>query len=147
MQPILTPFCKGKFILCEDMMEKWISKELGTQGYTAIQILQYFFGDSLYINATNNISKVQYNWSGTDLSLNSTGDEVMILQQYLIRIAEIYTQLPIVEVNGIYDQLTADSVKTYQSIFRFPVSGTVDVGTWYSIMMFFNQYNNVVLIC
>lgn len=133
--------------MCKSMMEKWIPKDLGEQGYNAIQILRSFFGDSLYINATNNISGVNYNWSGTNLSLNSSGNDVLIIQQYLNKIAANYTDIPAIEVNGIYDEYTVNAVKKYQVIFHLPASGIVDVGTWYSIMMFFNQYNNVVLEC
>lgn len=146
-QPILTPYCKGKLILCQNMLEKWISKDLGMEGYEAIDILRYFFGDSLYLNSTNNISGVEYLWSGVDLAINSSGEDVRIIQEYLYNIAVIYREIPIIEVNGIYNAATEKAVTIYQRIFNLPETGMVDVGTWYSIIMFFNKYNNIALEC
>jgi hypothetical protein len=146
-QPILTAYCRGELALCKNMMEKWISKDLGANGYNATQILQYFYGDSLYINATNRISGVQHLWQGTNLSLHSTGDDIVIIQQYLNKIAEIYTEIPYLLVNGIYDQNTLNAVSKYQDIFLLPVTGIVDVGTWYDIMLFFSKYTNSIIVC
>ena len=46
-QPILTQYCDGKMSQCLDRgwMTQWGSKALGDQGYSAIEILRYFYGN------------------------------------------------------------------------------------------------------
>ena len=39
-------------------MSQWGSKALGDQGYTAIEILRNYYGDSIYINSTDEISGI-----------------------------------------------------------------------------------------
>ncbi|WMJ87247.1 peptidoglycan-binding domain-containing protein [Anaerocolumna sp. MB42-C2] len=146
-QPLLTPYCKGALIKCRNMMEKWISKDLGTDGYQAINILRYFFGESLYLNSTNNNAGVSYLWPGVELSIGFSGDAITIIQDYLNNIATVYPEIPVNKSNGIYSKTTEEAVKVYQRIFSLPITGKVDVGTWYSIMLFFNKYNNTVLRC
>lgn len=146
-QPILTPYCNGKLVLCQNMMEKWISKDLGFQGYKAIEILRYFYGNSLFMNETHNISNLQYPYPGTDLTLDSSGDNVLIIQQYLNKISSIYSDIPSIEENGIYSQQTVNAILKYQDIFFLPATGIVDIGTWYSIMMFFNKFNSTIIEC
>lgn len=36
-------------------------------------------------------------------------------------------------VDGIYGPLTAEAVRTFQSIFGLPATGVVDYRTWYKI--------------
>lgn len=57
IQPILTQICNGRLVYCKAMMEKWISKDLGIQGYSSLEILQHFYGSSIYINSTDRIMK------------------------------------------------------------------------------------------
>ena len=53
IQPILTQYCDGKRVSCPQWMRQWESKTLGDQGYTPIQILRYFYGNSMYINVAD----------------------------------------------------------------------------------------------
>lgn len=57
-QPILTQYCDGKNVSCPNWLSQWGSKALGDQGYTAIEILRNYYGDSIYINSTDEISGI-----------------------------------------------------------------------------------------
>ena len=42
-QPILTQYCDGRRVQCPNWMTQWGSQSLGEQGYSAIEILRYFY--------------------------------------------------------------------------------------------------------
>jgi hypothetical protein len=133
VQPILTQYCDGKNVTCEDWMSQWGSKYLGDQGYTAISILRYYYGSDLYINTAEEISGIPASWPGSDLTIGSTGSKVKQMQQQLNRIARSYPAVPTVTADGVYGEKTADAVKQFQSIFGLPQTGVVDYPTWYKI--------------
>ncbi len=133
IQPILTQTCRGELATCPNMMSLWQSKSLGASGFSAIEILRYFYGDTIYINTSNIIEGVDMLWPGMDLILGSTGVEVQHVQNQLIIISDVYKAMTIPEVDGAYGQATAAAVSDFQEIFNLPVSGTVDFATWYKI--------------
>ena len=49
-QPILTQYCDGRRVSCPNWMTQWGAQSLGEQGYSAIEILRYYYGESIYIN-------------------------------------------------------------------------------------------------
>ena len=114
-------------------MTQWGSKDLGDQGYSPIEILRYFYGESIYINTAEEISGVPSSWPGTNLTTGSSGDKVRQMQEQLNRIAQDYPLIPTVAVDGVYGSGTANAVKVFQSIFNLPQSGVVDFATWYKI--------------
>ncbi len=132
-QPILTQYCDGKRVTCNEWMSQWGSKYLGDEGYSAIEILRYYYGDNMFINTAEEIAGVPSSWPGMDLSVGSTGEKVRQLQQQLDRIAQSYPSLPAIPVDGIYGQKTEDSVRQFQKIFGLPQTGVVDFRTWYKI--------------
>lgn len=114
-------------------MTQWGSKYLADQGYSTIEILRYYYGSSMYINTADEISGVPASWPGSNLEVGSTGDKVRMLQEQLNRIARNYPAIPIISEDGIYGPATAESVRTFQSIFGLPQTGVVDYRTWYKI--------------
>ena len=72
-------------------------------------------------------------FSGTTLRSGSRGEEVITLQQYLNNIAAVYQNISPVEVTGIYNEATMNSVMQYQREFGLRVTGNVDRTTWNSI--------------
>ena len=132
-QPILTQYCDGQRVQCPGWMTQWGSKSLGDQGYSAIQILRNFYGQDMYINTAEEISGVPASWSGSDLDIGSSGQKVRQLQEQLNTIAEVYSSLPNVEINGYYDEETREAVMAFQKLFQLPASGIVDYPTWYKI--------------
>lgn len=114
-------------------MTQWGSKYLGDQGYSAIEILRHFYGESIYINSAEEISGVPSSWPGTELTIGSSGDKVRQMQEQLNRIADDYPLIPKITADGVYGQQTANSVKVFQDIFNLPETGVVDFSTWYKI--------------
>ena len=132
-QPILTQYCDGKNVSCPNWLSQWGSKYLGDQGYTAIQILRYYYGSNLYINSAEEISGVPASWPGTNLSIGSTGSTVRQMQEQLAVISRSYPAIPRIAADGIYGPRTKEAVETFQRIFSLPVTGVVDFATWYKI--------------
>lgn len=132
-QPILTQYCDGNRTQCPGWMTQWGSKSLGDQGYTAIQILRHYYGSSIYINTAPEVSGVPRSWPGQNLTTGSRGDSVRMIQEQLNRIAQVYSAIPKIAVDGIYGPKTAEAVRAFQRIFTLPVTGIVDLATWYKI--------------
>lgn len=132
-QPILTQYCDGKRTSCPDVMSQWGSKELGEQGYSAIEILRYYYGDNMYINTSSIVSGVPYSWPGYTLSQGSSGAPVRTIQEQINAISNAYPLIPKLAVDGIFGPLTTESVRTFQRIFDLPQTGTVDFATWYKL--------------
>ncbi|MGN0165796.1 MAG: peptidoglycan-binding protein [Lachnospiraceae bacterium] len=132
-QPILTQYCDGVRVTCPNLMSQWGSKDLADQGYTASEILKYFYGDTIYINTSELVSGVPSSYPGYVLGLGSNGSEVRTIQQQLNVISTAYPRIPKVTVDGIYGRATAESVRTFQDIFDLPTTGVVDFSTWYKI--------------
>ncbi len=132
-QPILTQYCDGKKTTCPNWMSQWGSKYLADEGYSAIEILRYYYGDSMYINTAEEISGVPASWPGEDLQEGSRGNKVAQLQEELNSIRQHYNAIPYLQVDGIYGPRTKEAVAAFQKIFDLPESGITDFPTWYKI--------------
>lgn len=132
-QPILTQYCDGKRVSCPNWMTQWGSKALGDDGFSAIDIIHYYYGSDMYVNEAEIVSGIPSSYPGYDLTIGSSGEPVITIQEQLNRIAQNYPAIPIVTVDGIFGSATAESVRAFQSIFNLPVSGIVDFPTWYKI--------------
>ena len=132
-QPILTQYCDGNRVSCPNWMSQWGSKNLADQGYSTIQILRNYYGDNMYINTAEEISGIPSSWPGYDLTIGSSGNKVLQMQEQLNVIAEVYSSIPTVYENGYFDEETQDAVEAFQRLFGLPVSGIVDYPTWYKI--------------
>ena len=131
-QPIFTSYCDGQRVTCKGLSQ-WGSKYLGDQGYSAIEILRYYYGSSIYINTAVSVSGVPSSWPGYDLTIGSSGEKVRQLQQQLNRIAQNYPAIPTLVADGIYGPRTAESVRIFQGIFDLSPTGITDFPTWYAI--------------
>lgn len=132
-QPILTQYCDGQRVTCPEVMSQWGSKSLGDRGYSAIEILRYYYGNDMYINTATQVSGVPSSWPTYNLSIGASGNNVRTIQRQLNRIAKAYPLIPMVTVDGRYGENTANAVRTFQKIFDLPQSGIVDFPTWYKI--------------
>lgn len=135
-QPIFTSYCDGNRTTCKGLSQ-WGSKYLGDQGYTPIEIIRYYYGSDMYINSTSYISGVPSSWPGYDLTIGSSGQKVLQMQQQLNRIAQNYPALPTIAEDGVFGSGTANAVRTFQRIFGLPANGIVDYPTWYKISEIF----------
>ena len=132
-QPILTQYCDGRQVQCPNWMTQWGSCDLGQRGYSPIEILRYFYGDSIYVNTAEQISGIPASWPGYDLTVGSSGPKVQQMQEQLDTIATVYSAIPRVNPDGIYGERTAEAVREFQSIFGLPQTGVVNFATWYKI--------------
>lgn len=132
-QPILTQYCDGKRVSCPNWMTQWGSKALGDDGFSAIDIIHYYYGSDMYVNEAEIVSGIPSSYPGYDLTIGSSGEPVITIQEQLNRIAQNYPAIPTVTVDGIFGSATTESVRAFQSIFNLPVSGIVDFPTWYKI--------------
>ena len=132
-QPILTQYCDGKRVSCPNWLSQWGSKSLADQGYTATEILRYYYGDNIYINTAEEISGIPSSWPGYDLDIGATGQKVEQMQEQLNAISNNYPLIPRIAVDGIYGEETQNAVEVFQKIFGLPVTGIVDYRTWYKI--------------
>lgn len=131
-QPIFTSYCDGNRVTCSGLSQ-WGSKYLGDEGYSAIEIVRYYFGNDMYINSAQSIAGVPSSWPGYNLNIGSSGEKVRQMQQQLNRIAQNYPAIPVIAADGIYGNRTAEAVRAFQRIFNLPQSGVVDYPTWYQI--------------
>lgn len=132
-QPILTQYCDGPKVSCPSWMTQWGSKSLGDQGYSAIEILRYFYGSNMYINTAEAVSGIPASWPGYNIGIGSSGQNVYQIQKQLARIAKAYPAIPAIVPDGIYGPKTKAAVEKFQAVFGLPVSGVVDYNTWYEI--------------
>ncbi len=132
-QPLLAQYCDGIQSQCPNQMTQWGSKDLGDQGLSYEEILRSFYGDSIVFEEAPIVSGVPVSFPGEVLQIGSTGSDVKTIQNQLNAISNAYPAIAKVKEDGIYDQATADSVKTFQSIFGLPQSGIVDFKTWYEL--------------
>ena len=131
-QPIFTSYCDGVRTNCSGL-KQWGSKYLAEEGYSAIEILRYYYGSDIYINSTSFISGVPSSFPGYNLSVGAQGGKVMQIQEQLNRISQNYPAIPRIVADGIYGERTKEAVETFQRVFLLPVSGIVDYPTWYEI--------------
>lgn len=132
-QPILTQYCDGNRVSCPGWMTQWGSKSLGESGYSAIQILRNFYGSTIYINTAEQISGVPISYPGYELDIGASGSKVQQIQEELDRIAQVYSNIPRIQADGIYGEATKAAVKEFQRTFNLPQTGIIDFKTWYKI--------------
>lgn len=131
-QPILASYCDGVRVSCSGLSQ-WGSKNLGDEGYDAIEILRYYYGNDIYINTSQAISGVPSSFPGYDLTIGSSGQKVYQLQEQLARISRNFPAIPRINADGIYGERTVAAVRTFQDIFDLPPTGVTDYPTWYTI--------------
>ncbi len=66
----------------------------------------------------------------TELRIGSVGEPVRLIQYYLNVIAYFLGNIPLIPLNGVYDEVTADAVRQFQAYYGIPVTGEVDIVTW-----------------
>ncbi len=133
IQPLFAQYCDGRKVSCPGWMTQWGSADLAEQGYSAIQILRYFYGDDIYIETADKVQGVPSSFPGTNLTIGSSGNDVRTIQRQLNSIANTYSAIPKLRVDSVYGESTADAVRVFQKIFNLPQTGIVDLATWYQI--------------
>lgn len=140
VSPLFTAYCNGTTSRC-DGLSQWGTVTLAEQGYTPLEILQFYYGDDIAIIKNAPIRPNVESYPGFPLKLGSSGNEVKTIQQQLNRISDAYPSIPkINDPNGIFGAQTEAAVKRFQNIFNLAQDGIVGKSTWYRIK---NVYNGV----
>lgn len=132
-QPLLAQYCDGQRVSCPDWLSQWGSKGLGEQGYSPIDILRYYYGSEVYLSEARKVEGIPQSFPGVNLMLGYAGEAVRTIQEQLNRISNNYPAIPKVNADSIFGETTQNAVKKFQEVFRFPVTGIVDLATWYGI--------------
>ncbi|MDR2940259.1 MAG: peptidoglycan-binding protein [Clostridiales bacterium] len=136
-QPLFTQYCDGRNSQCPTWMSQWGSKDLGDQGYTAINIIKTYYGWDSYLATATQVQGVPTSFNGVPLLLGSTGNAVRTIQTQLNTISNNYPAIKKIAVDGSYGLDTQNQVAKFQSIFKLPSTGIVDKATWYKISEIF----------
>ncbi len=133
IQPLFAQYCDGRNVTCPNRLSQWGSAALAEQGYSAMDILKYYYGDDIYLEQAENVSGVPVSFPGENLTVGSKGNDVRTIQSQLNIISKTYSAIPKLAVDGVYGEATMESVKAFQDIFNMPQTGVVDLATWYQI--------------
>lgn len=132
-EPFYAEYCDGKIAQCPGM-KQWGTLDLANRGYTALNILKYYYGDTIRIVSSDNIQDITASYPGTPLRIGSTGEIVAMLQGQLNAIAINYPNItPIFPVNGVFGASTDAAVRVFQRQFNLTVDGIVGKSTYYKI--------------
>jgi len=133
IEPLFTAYCDGVEAQCAGLKQVE-TVYLANQGYTAEDILRYYYGDDISIVQNVPIQNVSPSYPGTPLTRGTANNEIQQLQVRLNRISRNYPGIPkIYPVNGFFGESTENAVRTFQQVFNLPATGVVDRSTWYRI--------------
>ena len=94
--------------------------------YTAVKRLAELTSEGLTIPEVERVFR-------TTLSLGDRGVEVEAVQYYLAFLGYFYPQLAPIPINGFFDDMTRDAVFTFQNAYGLPVTGEINLETYYTI--------------
>lgn len=136
-QPLFTQYSDGRRVVRAGWLSQWGSNDLAKQGYTALQILKYYYGYDIVLKEARKVAGIPISFPGV-LSVGARGDNVRVVQSQLNRIGNNYPLIPKLVVDGIFGPRTQQSVRVFQEIFNLPVTGAVNFPTWYKLSDIFN---------
>lgn len=114
-------------------LSQWGSKYLGDQGYSALQILQYYYGNVGIYQAKVSV-EYPSSYPGKTLQLGDCSLDVQIIQNQLNFIRGSYPAIPKIQnANGHFLEDTEKAVLKFQTIFSLLPNGKVNFSTWYRI--------------
>lgn len=133
VEPYFTQYCNGTTVTCQGLSQ-WGTVPLANQGYTPFEILQYYYGDDIYIVNDAPIRINAPSYPGAPVLPGSGGNDVQALQVRLNRISRNYPIIPKIQpVDGVFGATTEAAVRQFQQVFNLPVTGIVDRATWNKI--------------
>lgn len=143
--PFLAQYSDGIKVVKDGWLSQWGSKSLGDKGYNSLQIVRYYYGNSIVLKTAELVDNLPTSFPGYNLSEGACGEEVRQLQNALNKIRGSYPAIPkITNANGIFDSDTLAAVKKFQSVFNLPVTGIVNFATWYKISYIYVAVSNML---
>lgn len=143
--PFLAQYSDGINVVREGWLSQWGSKSLGDQGYNSLQIVRYYYGNTIELVTAEIVPGLPTSFPGYNLTEGACGEEVQLLQNALNKIRGSYPAIPSIQkANGIYGPDTIEAVKVFQRVFNLPVTGIVNFATWYRISAIFVAVSNML---
>lgn len=137
VEPLAAKFCDGVVTQCSGLLQ-WGTVELANQGYSAMQILEYYYGSDIELVENAPLADKTQSYPGVALSRGSFGNDVRIIKNELERIRRNYPAIPaITTATSVYDGETEATVREFQRIFNLTPDGVVGKATWYKIKQVF----------
>ena len=137
IEPLFASYCNGTSSTCAGLSQ-WGTVALAEGGQTSEEILGFYYGD-INVTQTDDIRTPEESYPGAPLSAGDSGENVRIIQEQLNRIAINFPQLPLIEVNGIYNEQTEKTVREFQRLFLLPINGVTDRATWYRVSQIYTS--------
>ena len=94
------------------------------------------------VATTNSLEGGVAVYPGFVLRQGSQGEAVITLQEYLVYIASVYPEVPVIPITGVYGNQTAMAVEAFQQLFNLEVNGIVGPATWNSIASLYADLRN-----
>lgn len=115
-------------------LSQWGAKSLADQGFSALEILRRYYPSNIVLDEAKEMVGLPTSFPGYNLSVGSCGEPVRLIQNMINTINNNYPGIPkIVPADGKFGNNTKVSIETFQSVFNFPITGVVDINTWYRI--------------
>lgn len=143
VQPLLTQYCDGRRVSCPGWLSQWGSEELAQQGYSALNILRYYYGYDITLDTAERVEGVPASYPGTPLRYGDSGPNVTIIQRQLKRIRQDYPAIPDLAVDGIFGRGTEAAVRKFQSVFNLTSDGIVGKRTWYRLSQIYTAVSGL----
>jgi len=132
-QPLFAQYNDGRRTNIPGRLSQWGSKALGDRGYSALNILKYYYGNDIYLTQAEKVEGVPVSFGGTAFRSGSTGADVRAIQERLNTISNNFPAIPKLRVDGIFGDNTENAVRIFQRIFHLAQDGVVGFATWYRI--------------
>ena len=143
VEPLATKYCNGTTTVC-DGLTQWGTVDLANQGYTALEILKYYYGDDIEIVEDAPIEDIGESYPNVLLSLGISSNYGRYIQVRLNRISVNYPSIPkITYPDGVFGIETENAVKAFQREFSLVEDGIVGKATWYRILYIYNAVKKV----
>ncbi len=139
IEPLFTVYCDGREVYC-DGLRQYDTVTLARQGYTAEQMLRYFYGNNIEIVSNAPVRDLEGNYPGIALRLGMFSPDIQLVQLWLNRVSDNYPAIPkIYPVNGLFAKSTQDAVTAFQRVFGLEPDGIVGKATWYRLEYIFSS--------
>ena len=76
-----------------------------------------------------------------ELKLGDSGDEVRVIQYFLAVVGTFYETVPVIPINGDFDEVTDNAVRQFQNTKGLPQTGVVDETTWNDL---YSAYRGII---
>ena len=134
VEPLSAKFCNGTTTTC-DGLSQWGSQALAQEGYSAMDILRYYYGDDIELVTDAPVMGLQQSYPGAPLRRGDRGAAVAQLQTMLNQVSRDFPAIPrLREVDGVFDADTEEAVRAFQEVFGLAADGVVGRATWYKLV-------------